>query len=95
MIPGTRTRIPAGTDLVIPVWSIHHDWRFYPNPEVFDPSRFMGDEKHSRPSGTYLSFGDGPRFCIGELHTRNYKNCVISANIDSKKGPICGLIEQI
>lgn len=67
VIPGTKIRIPIGTDVVIPIWSIQHDWKNFPNPEVFDPERFMGDHKHSRPSGTFLPFGDGPRFCLGRF----------------------------
>lgn len=65
MIPETKIRIPAGTVVIIPTWSIQHDWKNYPNPEVFDPERFLGDKKHSEHNGTFLAFGDGPRYCLG------------------------------
>lgn len=44
---------------------LHHDQDYYPNPDVFDPERFSTENKQTRPSGTYLPFGDGPRNCIG------------------------------
>lgn len=71
LIPGTRIQVPAGTEVIIPVWSIQHDWRHYPNPEVFDPKRFIGDNKHTRANGTFMPFGDGPRFCLGEFGWKN------------------------
>lgn len=71
MIPGTKARVPAGVKVVVPVWSIHHDPKIYPNPDHFDPERFMGDNKHSRRSGVYLPFGDGPRQCLGLFDHNN------------------------
>lgn len=66
IIPGTEIRLPKGTNITIPTWSIHHDWRYYPNPGKFDPERFLGNNKHSIQNGTYLAFGEGPRSCVGE-----------------------------
>lgn len=54
--------MPAGTIVYIPVYSIHHDEQYYPNPEVFDPERFEDERKHSM---VHLPFGDGPKNCIG------------------------------
>ena len=49
----------------IPVYGIHMDPRYYPNPEVFDPERFSEDNVDNVKSATYLPFGIGPRNCIG------------------------------
>jgi len=65
-IPGESLVIEKGTRVVIPIHSIHHDSKYYPDPEKFDPERFSPEEKAKRPSTTYLPFGDGPRFCIGK-----------------------------
>lgn len=65
MIPETEVRIPAGTKVIIPIWSIHHDERYYSNPDIFDPERFAGDNKRNIPNGVYLPLGDGLRGCIG------------------------------
>ncbi|CAG2054622.1 unnamed protein product [Timema podura] len=39
MIPGTKTLIEKGMQVVIPVYALHHDPKYYPNPEKFDPER--------------------------------------------------------
>ncbi len=58
-------RIPAGSSVVVPINSLHHDERFWPDPESFDPERFMpGAAKHHRSA--YLPFGGGRRICIGQ-----------------------------
>jgi cytochrome P450 family 9 len=49
----------------IPIYSIHHDPKYYPNPEKFDPERFNDENKKTIVSGAYLPFGIGPRNCIG------------------------------
>lgn len=55
--------IEKGTTIAIPTIALHHDAKYFPQPEKFDPLRFYGDEKKSgRP---FLPFGDGPRNCIG------------------------------
>nr|CAD7602486.1 unnamed protein product [Timema genevievae] len=65
MIPGTKTLIEKGMQMVIPVYALHHDPKYYPNPEKFDPERFNEQNKASRPRYCYLPFGEGPRMCLG------------------------------
>lgn len=50
---------------MIPVQAIHHDSRYYYDPERYDPDRFTPEEIKKRPNFTFLPFGDGPRNCIG------------------------------
>lgn len=58
--------IRPGTTVIIPIHQIHHDSRWWPDPETFDPSRFLGDAPKSRPRSAYLPFGGGRRICIGQ-----------------------------
>lgn len=58
-------RIPRGSTVIVPVHSIHHDARWWPDPEVFDPSRFIGANARSHHRSAYLPFGGGRRICIG------------------------------
>jgi cytochrome P450 len=58
--------IRPGTTVLIPIHHIHHDERWWPDPEVFDPSRFEGDAGKGRPRSAYLPFGGGRRICIGQ-----------------------------
>lgn len=56
----------VGQLVAISVHGIHHDEKYYPNPDEFDPERFTPENIAARPSFTYIPFGDGPRMCIGE-----------------------------
>ncbi|EID15023.1 cytochrome P450 [Mycobacterium xenopi] len=57
--------IRAGTTVIIPIHYIHHDPRWWPNPDDFDPSRFLSGGGE-RPRSAYLPFGGGRRICIGQ-----------------------------
>jgi cytochrome P450 len=58
-------RIKKGAGILIPIHSLHHDERFWPEPEVFDPTRFLPENaKHHRSA--YLPFGAGRRVCAGK-----------------------------
>lgn len=55
--------VPAGTLVLVVPWATHRDPRFWPEPERFDPMRFVGE--HDRPPFAYLPFSGGRRACIG------------------------------
>ncbi|HEX5003178.1 MAG TPA: cytochrome P450 [Bacteroidia bacterium] len=56
--------IPAGFNLLISPYAIHRDARYWPNPDKFQPERFL-NEAAERPRYAYMPFGGGPRMCIG------------------------------
>lgn len=58
-------RLPAGSGLTLFTYGIHRDPRFWPDPERFDPDRFLPERSENRPAFAYLPFGGGPRLCIG------------------------------
>ena len=49
----------------ISTFAVHYNPEYYPQPEVFDPERFMPENKHRLVPYSYLAFGEGPRNCIG------------------------------
>ncbi|XP_026324948.1 uncharacterized protein LOC113233928 [Hyposmocoma kahamanoa] len=57
--------IRKGEGIQIPLWAIHRDPKYYPNPDKFDPERFSEENKHKIQPFTYIPFGLGPRNCIG------------------------------
>lgn len=57
--------VKKGTTVFIPVYGIHHDPKYYADPERFDPERFSDENKGNIVPGSYMPFGAGPRNCIG------------------------------
>ncbi|KAJ8916090.1 hypothetical protein NQ315_004456, partial [Exocentrus adspersus] len=57
--------LQKGDLILLPMCAIHHDPRYYPNPERFDPERFNDENKGKIKPYTYFPFGLGPRNCIG------------------------------
>ncbi|XP_052863095.1 cytochrome P450 6a2-like [Anopheles cruzii] len=64
-IPGTKHVIPKDTLVQIPVYALHRDADHYPDPDQFNPDRFLAEEVQRRHPYVYLPFGEGPRICIG------------------------------
>ena len=57
--------IPAGLQVIIPVYYLHRDPDVWSDPEKFDPERFQSPAKDTRHPYQFLPFGLGPRSCIG------------------------------
>ncbi|WNV84571.1 cytochrome P450 [Umezawaea sp. Da 62-37] len=57
--------VPAGSDVLICPYTLHRHPDYWPRPEVFDPDRFDRDRSAARPRYSYIPFGAGPRFCVG------------------------------
>lgn len=64
-MPNTSHKVKKGTLVIIPSYGIHQDPEYYHNPEIFDPERFMWENRKKIPQMAYLPFGVGPRNCIG------------------------------
>ena len=58
-------RIPAGANVVMSQWIMHHDARYFPRPEAFDPDRWLPERSDKLPRFAYFPFGGGGRQCIG------------------------------
>ncbi|XP_031640423.1 cytochrome P450 9e2-like [Contarinia nasturtii] len=61
---GTKVLLQPNDRIWIPVYGIHLDAKYFPNPERFDPERFSDENKRNIQPNTYLPFGNGPRACI-------------------------------
>jgi len=59
-------RIPPRSIILMSPFIMHHDERYYPDPNRFDPDRWTPEAREARPRFSYFPFGGGPRVCIGE-----------------------------
>ncbi|KAK1117079.1 hypothetical protein K0M31_017002 [Melipona bicolor] len=65
-VPGAKPYVVQQNESVcIPIYAIHHDPRYYPEPKYFNPDRFYEHSRQMFKSLSFLSFGLGPRMCIG------------------------------
>lgn len=58
-------QIPAGMPVLIPIYSLQRDARYFVRPDEFDPERFAAANRPQIDPYTYMPFGCGPRNCIG------------------------------
>lgn len=58
-------KLKPGDRIVIPIYGIHRDPAYYPNPEKFDPERFSEENKTNLNPYVYMPFGVGHRLCLG------------------------------
>lgn len=64
-LPGLETyTVKPGDALWFATSGIHYDPQYYPDPEKFDPTRFL-DQTIKRNDPNFLAFGLGPRACLG------------------------------
>ena len=64
--------IAPGALVIMSQWIVHHDPRWWSNPQDFLPERWLASSaalgsapSAARPKYAYFPFGGGPRMCIG------------------------------
>lgn len=64
-LPHSGYTIPKGMGIAISQYALHHDERFFPDPEKFDPERFAPENEGNIHKYAYIPFIYGPRVCVG------------------------------
>jgi cytochrome P450 len=57
--------IPKKSLIILVQYVTHRLPEFWPNPEAFDPDRFLPEAVAARPRFAYFPFGGGPHTCVG------------------------------
>ncbi|XP_037036450.1 cytochrome P450 3A56-like [Bradysia coprophila] len=60
-----QLKIPVGMSVQLPVWPLHYNPEYFPEPEKFQPDRFLPQNKDILQKYALLSFGQGPHNCVG------------------------------
>jgi cytochrome P450 len=58
--------VQAGSIVLMSPYVVHRDPKYFPDPERFDPDRWLPEHAADRPKFAYFPFGGGARLCIGE-----------------------------
>ena len=59
--------MPAFAEVYISILGLHHDPNQFPNPEIYDPDRFLTENSVDRHPFAFVPFSAGLRNCIGNL----------------------------
>lgn len=61
---------PKGSMVIPSVWPATHDPVAYPNPDVYDPERWISGDAEKQTKN-WLVFGTGPHYCLGQTYAQN------------------------
>ncbi|GBM99130.1 Cytochrome P450 4V2 [Araneus ventricosus] len=70
--------VPKGWTCGVVVYELHRDENVFPNPEKFDPDRFLPEQTLNRHPYAYIPFSAGPRNCIGQRFAQMEEKVIVS-----------------
>lgn len=64
--------IPKEAAILVSIYHVHRDKRYWKYPDQFYPNHFLPDEVRRRHIFAYVPFSAGPRGCIGNYLLLGY-----------------------
>lgn len=61
--------VPKGSMIIPSCWPALHDAEAYPNPDSFDPERWITGTAEQQTKN-WLVFGTGPHYCLGQTYAQ-------------------------
>ncbi|KAG0649225.1 Cytochrome P450 [Hyphodiscus hymeniophilus] len=62
--------VPKGAMVIPSVYPALRDPEIYPNPEYYDPDRYVTGDAEVRGAKNFLVFGTGPHYCLGQVYAQ-------------------------
>jgi cytochrome P450 len=81
-------QVLPGSRVITSIFGIHYNPKYWEDPHVFNPDRFLTDEKEFRRRGIFIPFGAGSRICLGAEFAM-LEMLTIIARLAPKFNPIC------
>lgn len=70
--------VPRGSNVYCFIYALHRDPKYFPEPERFDPDRFLPEKSIGRHPFAFLPFSAGTRNCIGQRFALQEEKILLS-----------------
>lgn len=71
--------LPSDVSVIVPIIHIHRNAKYWTDPLIFNPDRFLPEETAKRHPYSFLPFSAGPRNCIGAKYAMMSLKTIMSA----------------
>jgi cytochrome P450 len=82
--------IPKGDQVLVSPYVIHHNSKYFDNPDEFRPERFSPENEKKLPKGAYVPFAAGARVCLGKAFAMMEARLILGTmvqHVDFKVSP--------
>ncbi|WP_342353981.1 cytochrome P450 [Streptomyces eurocidicus] len=82
-----NTVIPAGGEVLYSPYALHHDPRWFPAPDAFDPDRWLPERSADVPKGAFIPFGAGAHQCMGNTYA--FMEALVAVAVICQRWRLC------